>query len=258
MDLGLAGKRVLVTGGSKGIGFATAREFAREGARAVIVSRDEARLEAAAAAIRSETGAEVTAMAADLSTDAGREAVFANHGDVDVLVNNAGAIKAGGLTDLSMDEWRAGWELKVFGYIHLCKLFAPAMFGRSSGVIVNIIGMGGRAFRSNYICGAAGNAALIGFTSALGSQSPQHNVRVFGINPSVTLTDRMTDQLKTHARNRFGDENRWAEMLDNSRFPFGRPAGADEIAALATMLASERAHYLSGTVIDMDGGGRWA
>ncbi|PHP67339.1 short-chain dehydrogenase [Zhengella mangrovi] len=257
MDLGLSGRKVVVTGGSKGIGRATARSFAAEGARVIIVSRDEARLAEAARAVAAETGGEVDFMAADLSRDADREAVFDRHGDADVLVNNAGAIKAGGLNDLSMAQWRDGWELKVFGYIHLCKLFAPAMFERGAGTIVNIIGMGGRAFRANYICGAAGNAALIGFTSALGAEAARHGCRAFGINPSVTLTDRMSDMLKTRAANELGDAGRWEELLDPTRFPYGRPAHADEIAALATMLASERVHYLSGTVVDMDGGGRW-
>lgn len=146
---------------------------------------------------------------------------------------------------------------EVFGYIHLCKLYVDRMSTRGSGTIINIIGMGGRAVRPNYICGAAGNAALIGFTNALGAETPKTNVRVFGINPSPTLTDRMTTMFRTRAAEELGDADRWEELLDPDAFPFGRPKHPDEVAALAAMLASPRVQYLSGTVVDMDGGGQW-
>lgn len=258
MDLELSGKHVLVTGGSKGIGFATAGSFAREGARVTIVSRDASALSSAAGRLKQQTGAAVDYLAADLAVESEREKLFREHPDVDILVNNAGAIKGGGLNDLTMDEWRTGWELKVFGYIHLCRLFVPRMREREHGTIINIIGMGGRAVRPSYICGAAGNAALIGFTNALGTETPKNNVRVFGINPSQTLTGRMADMLKVRAQKKLGDESRWSELLDNSQLPFGRPTNPEEVAALATMLASPHVHYLSGTVIDFDGGGQWA
>lgn len=258
MDLNLGGKTVLVTGGSKGIGYATALAFAAEGARVTLVSRSPERLQAAREAIAGATGQSVGILVADLSSDAGREALHGAAETPDILVNNAGAIKAGGLGDLSMEDWREGWELKVFGYIHLCKLFLPQMAARGSGVILNIIGMGGRAVRPSYICGAAGNAALIGFTNALGAEAQASGVRVLGINPSATLTDRMQTQFRGRARAEFGDEDRWEELIDPNRFPFARPKSPDEVAALATMIASDRVTYLNGTVIDMDGGGQWS
>jgi 3-oxoacyl-[acyl-carrier protein] reductase len=257
MDLELAGKRVIVTGGSKGIGFAIARQFAGEGSKVTLVSRTQTALAEACAKLENETGASLNNIAADLSTDNGRIALFEASQNADILVNNAGAIKGGSLSQLSMEDWRTGWELKVFGYIHLCQLFTPVMEQRGSGTIINIIGMGGRAVRPNYICGAAGNAALIGFTQALGAQTPEHNVRVFGINPSPTLTDRMQTQFRIRAASELGDEARWKELLDPDKFPFGRPKSPDEVAVLATMLASPLVHYLSGTVIDIDGGGQW-
>lgn len=257
MDLQLTGKDVVVTGASKGIGYATAMCFAREGARVTLVSRTQETLKSASQMIRDATGAEVDYIAADLSQDAGREDLFTARPDIDILVNNAGAIKGGALKSLTMQDWRDGFDLKFWGYVHLCNLYVPQMTARQSGTIINIIGMGGRAVKPSYIIGAAGNAALIGFTNAIGAATPKNNVRVFGINPSLTLTDRMTDRLKHTAAETLGDANRWEELMKKLDFPFDRPKSPEEVAALAVMLSSPQVHYLSGTVVDMDGGGQW-
>ncbi|MFD0917179.1 short-chain dehydrogenase/reductase [Pseudahrensia aquimaris] len=257
MDLQLKGKRVLVTGASKGIGLAVAKAFAEEGAQLTLVARSADALAAAEKQVVEHGGKSVTSHALDLSTNEGREALFKAQPDIDVVVNNAGAIKPGRLADLEMQDWHEGWSLKVFGYIHLCKLYSAAMAKRGSGTIINIIGMGGRAVRPNYICGAAGNAALIGFTNALGAETPASGVRVFGINPSPTLTDRMTTMFRKRAAEELGDEALWEQLIDPKAFPFGRPKHPDEVAALCAMLASPRVEYLSGTVIDIDGGGQW-
>ncbi len=257
MDLGLEGKRVLISGGSKGIGLAIAHSFAAEGACIVIVSRSQAALENAAGEVRRKHNAKVTAHAADLSDAGARTRLHQAFPDVDILVNNAGAIPGGGIADVPLERWQESWQLKVFGYIHLCQLYVANMKARKSGTIINIIGMGGRAVRPDYICGAAGNAALIGFTNALGAETPSYNVRVFGINPAATLTDRIVTIAKARAKVRFGDENRWEEALGADKLPFGRIKKAEEVAALATMLAAPQVHYLSGIVIDMDGGHQW-
>ena len=257
MDLGLAGKQVLITGGSKGIGLALAHAFAEEGAEVVICSRTQTALAAAAGEVRRKHNAKVTTHATDLANAGQRADLHRAFPDADVLVNNAGAIPAGGLADIAMDRWQESWALKVFGYIHLCQLYLAQMKARKSGTIVNIIGMGGRRVQPDYICGAAGNAALIGFTQALGAETPSYNVRVFGINPAATMTDRIVELSKSRAKARFGDESRWQEVLNADKLPFGRIKTAEEVAALATLLSSSKVHYLSGTVIDMDGGGQW-
>ncbi|MBW8268460.1 short-chain dehydrogenase/reductase [Caldovatus aquaticus] len=255
MDLDLRGKRVLVTGASKGIGLACAEAFAAEGCDLTLAARDAAALERAAAGLRGRHNVGVAVHAADLSDAAARHRLHAAHPEVDVLVNNAGAIPGGTLHDIPLARWEEAWRLKVFGYIHLTQLYLPAMEARGTGVILNIIGMAGRAPRADYICGAAGNAALIAFTNALGARSVDHGVRVLGINPAGTRTERYETLARARAKSRFGDESRWRELLTN--LPFGRPAEPAEIADLAVYLASARAGYLSGTVVDADGGGQF-
>lgn len=253
MDLELDGQRVLVTGGSKGIGLAIARAFLDEGAHVTLVARDAKRLAKAAASLPGN----VTTHAADLAQDGARVALHAAFADTDILVNNAGAIKPGRLADTAMADWHDGFALKVWGYIDLSRLYAPAMMARGHGTIINIIGMGGRAVRPGYIVGAAGNAALIGFTQALGAEAGQAGARVFGINPSPTLTDRMETMFRSRARDELGDETRWRDLVAQAGFPYGRPKQPEEVAALAVMLASPKVTYLSGTVVDMDGGAQW-
>jgi NAD(P)-dependent dehydrogenase (short-subunit alcohol dehydrogenase family) len=252
MDLKLKGRTVLITGASKGIGLACASSFAREGARVVITGRDVARLKDAEGQLRAEGAPDIVCFAGDLAVDAERERLYRQHGTVDVLVNNAGAIPGGNLFDLSLAQWQQAWQLKVFGYIHLTQLYLAGMRQRKSGVIVNIIGMAGQEPRWNYVCGSAGNAALIAFTRAVGAQSVDWDVRVLGINPSPTRTDRIETLLRKKAESHHGDPERWQEGL--SGLPFGRLAEAAEIADLAVMLASPAASYVSGAVIDVDGG----
>jgi NAD(P)-dependent dehydrogenase (short-subunit alcohol dehydrogenase family) len=255
MEMELAGRRVLVTGGSKGIGLACGLAFAAEGCDLVLAARDAAALDRAAAAIRARHNVVVAVHPADLSDPAAREALHAAHPEVDVLVNNAGAIPGGTLADIPLPRWVEAWNLKVLGYIHLCQLYLPAMQARGAGVIVNIIGMAGRAPRADYICGAAGNAALIAFTAALGGRSTDHGVRVVGISPGATMTDRIIALSRSRARARFGDEGRWEEML--AGLPLGRPAKPEEIADLAVFCASPRGGYLSGATLDVDAGAQF-
>jgi NAD(P)-dependent dehydrogenase (short-subunit alcohol dehydrogenase family) len=253
MDMGLTGKRVLITGSSKGIGLACAEAYAAEGCDLVLVGRHAETLAAAADGVRAAAQVRVETIAADLSRAEERERVHAAHPRIDILVNNAGAIPAGRLQDIPIARWQQAWDLKVMGYIHLCQLYLPAMEARRAGVICNIIGMAGRAPRMGYVCGGAGNAALIAFTCALGGATQAMGVRAFGINPAATRTERMETQARINAKLKFGDEARWAETLTG--LPFARPIEAREIAELAVFLSGERGAYVNGTVVDVDGGG---
>lgn len=250
MDLKLNGNRVLVTGGSKGIGSACARVFLQEGCSVVLVARDAEKLAATAAELKAFGPVETCA--ADLSKGDERERVAATHPDVTILVNNAGAIPGGGLLDLSMERWQEAWNLKVFGYIHMTKLYLAKMKDKGAGTIVNIIGAAGRSPRYDYVCGAMGNASLMAFTGAVGGKSVDWGVRVFAINPSATLTDRIITLSKARAKTALGDESRWQEMLKN--MPLDRLASAEEMANAAAFLASPACGYVSGATLDVDGG----
>ena len=142
MDLDLTGKTALITGGSKGIGKAIAAALLAEGVSVTLVSRDAKQLEATQAALGTDR---VTILPADLGSDAGRLGMLNSIETPDILINNAGAIRAGRLGEMSMDDIRGDWDLKVFGYIHLCQQMLPRMAERGTGTILNIIGMGGRA-----------------------------------------------------------------------------------------------------------------
>jgi NAD(P)-dependent dehydrogenase (short-subunit alcohol dehydrogenase family) len=253
MDLQLAGKRAVVTGGSKGIGLAAAEVLAEEGCDVVLIARDQARLDAAAAAIRARRQVRVRTIAADLSEAAALRRAAEAAGEIDILVNNAGAIPPGDLLGVDEETWRRAWDLKVFGFIGFCRAVYPAMAARRAGVIINVIGAAGEQFPPGYIVGASGNAALMAFTRALGRQAPADGVRVVGINPGPVETERLVMLQRDRAAKTLGDPERWRELV--AGMPFGRPAAPAEIGYAVAFLASPRSGYTSGTVLTIHGGG---
>jgi 3-oxoacyl-[acyl-carrier protein] reductase len=252
MDLKLAEKSVLVTGGSRGIGYACADLFVQEGCRVTLLGGSEASVDAAARRLREIRGTAIDALCIDLGRDAGLAQLRDRLQTTDILVNNAGAIPGGGLDALDDVQWRAAWDLKVYGYINAIRIALPAMMQRGHGVVVNVIGIAGSAPRFDYLCGSAANAALMSFTKAVGAYSASGGVRVLGVNPGPTETERLVTLYKGRAEQRYGDPSKWPDML--THLPFGRPTRPEEIADLVVFLASARASYLSGVVIDADGG----
>ena len=239
MDLNLKGKRVLVTGGSKGIGAACATAFAAEGAEVKVAARNPG-------------SSSFSSKAIDLSQRGAAEALAAWAGDLDILVNNAGAIPGGDLLKVDEDTWRKAWDLKVFGYINLTRAVYARMKEKRRGVIVNIIGSAGERFNAAYVAGSTGNAGLMAFTRALGGASHADGIRVMGINPGPTATDRLVNLYKQMAQSKLGDAARYEELFKD--MSFGRPASAEEIANAAVFLASERSAYTSGVILTIDGG----
>jgi NAD(P)-dependent dehydrogenase (short-subunit alcohol dehydrogenase family) len=254
MDLRLSGCRALVTGASKGIGFASARLLAQEGCDVVLVSRNEADLARAKAEIEtSAPKARVEITARDLAKDDAVPELVELYGErVDILVNNAGAIPGGTLADIDQLHWREAWELKLFGYIGMTRAFHAKMAARRTGVIVNVIGAAGERVSASYIAGSTANAGLMAFTRALGAASPGVGVRVVGINPGPVSTGRLEALQRGRAKSLFGDPERWREMLAD--LPFGRAATPEEIAAMVAFLASDLSAYTTGTIVTIDGG----
>jgi NAD(P)-dependent dehydrogenase (short-subunit alcohol dehydrogenase family) len=252
MDLRLLGKRALITGGSKGIGRAAAASLAAEGVDVLLVARSAAALDETAAAIRSRHQVRADTIAADLSRQDEVERLAAAAGDIDILVNNAGAIPPGALAAVDDATWRRAWDLKVFGFISLCRALYPAMAARGGGVIVNVIGAAGERFPAEYVAGAAGNAALMAFTRALARGAPKDGMRVLGINPGSTATDRMVMLLEERARTTLGDAGRWRELT--ATMAYGRPAAPEEIGDAVAFLASPRSAYTNGAILTIDGG----
>ena len=189
---------------------------------------------------------------ADLSIEENVSKVAKEAGNIDILVNNSGAIPPGGLLQVDNDTWRKAWDLKVFGYISLCREIYPAMAQRKSGVIINIIGGAGERHPASYIAGAAGNAALMGFTRSLAHAAHADGIRVVGINPGAIATDRQLMLARTRAEQQFGDAERWPDIYKN--LPFGRAGRPDEIANTVAFFASPLSGYTSGTILSIDGG----
>jgi NAD(P)-dependent dehydrogenase (short-subunit alcohol dehydrogenase family) len=238
MDLNLKGKRVLVTGGSKGIGRACAEAFAAEGALVRIASRNPPPGD--------------NARAVDLSQRGAAEALAEWAGDLDILVNNAGAIPGGDLLKVDEATWRKAWDLKLFGYINLTRAVYARMKAKKRGVIVNIIGAAGEKMNAAYVAGSTANAGIMAFTKALGGASHADGIRVVGINPGPVETDRLVSLHKQMAQTKLGDPERYRELFKD--MSFGRPATAEEIANAVAFLASDRSAYTSGTVLTIDGG----
>ncbi|MBB5373676.1 SDR family NAD(P)-dependent oxidoreductase [Acidocella aromatica] len=251
MELGLGGKTVLITGGSRGIGFACAQAFLAEGARVAICSRNPAHVDAALVDLPTAAGftadltdaAQATAMLAD---------VQATIGPVDVLVNSAGAAKRVAPEELTPALWRAALDAKFFSYINVIDPVVKSMAARGSGVIVNIIGNGGKVANPVHIAGGAANAALMLATAGLAAAYGRQSVRVVGLNPGITATGRVTGFIETKAQ-REGISTEQALERAVADIGLGRMAEPADIANMAVFLASEKAGYVSGVTIGMDG-----
>jgi NAD(P)-dependent dehydrogenase (short-subunit alcohol dehydrogenase family) len=256
MKLGLNGKVVLVTGGSKGIGLACARMFAEEGAQVAIASRSQDNLESARQQLAKD-GFKVITIQADFSkaveAHAAVTATERQLGPIDVLVNSAGAAKRRSLDAYDADAWHEGMNAKYFPYVFAMDAVRPGMIERKRGSIVNIIGHGGKVARPVHLAGGAANAALMLVTSGWATALAPYGIRVNGINPSATLTDRFEGGMKAEAALQ-GISDAEAVKRHLAKIPLGRFATPEEVASVTVFLASDQASYVTGAVIPMDGG----
>ncbi|MGH7118940.1 MAG: SDR family oxidoreductase [Acetobacteraceae bacterium] len=257
MDLGLRGRIALVTGGSKGIGKAIARGLAREGASVAVAARTASELEAAAHAIHAETGAPTFAFPADLTRteDANRlvAAVVERFGRLDILVNNAGAARGGVVEQLTDEDWEAALQLKFLGYVRCVRAALPYMRRQGKGRVVNLIGNDGVKPSYWEIAPGAANAAGQNFTLSMAGQWGKENITFVAVNPGPVRTERWDGLVRAMARDMHLSYEE-ADKLAPRSIPLGRIAETEEVADLVVFLASDRAHFINGTMIEIDGG----
>jgi 3-oxoacyl-[acyl-carrier protein] reductase len=256
MDLGLTGSKAIVTGGSKGIGRATARILAEEGCDLAITARDEERLEQAAKEIASDTGRTVVPLAGDMSiqadVDRTMSAAIEALGHVDILVTSAGSSPGGLLEELTEADWLSSVGLKFMGYVRCCSAVLPHMRERGSGSVVLVVGNDG--IKSSYweLTAGIANAADINFATAMAEQYGRHGIRINTVNPGPVNTDRWDGLEKRFALDRDVPQEH-ARQIVLGTLPLGRICEPEEVANVVVFLASKRASYVSGTHVLIDG-----
>jgi 3-oxoacyl-[acyl-carrier protein] reductase len=252
MDLQLAGKVAIVTGASRGIGRAIARVLADEGMRLAIVARSDEELRQVAASLPTESLAHVSDLRRAAAPDEAVAAAVARFGQLDLLVNNAGATKRGDFFELSDADWEDGFALKFYAAMRGSRAAWPHLKA-SRGSIVNIVGIGGRTGSADFTIGGAVNAAVLNLTKALADRGIADGIRVNAINPGMIRTGRLQTRLDAFAVERSLDpieaERQMGRALGVARF--GEP---EDIARLVAFLASSAAGNCQGAIVDADGG----
>jgi 3-oxoacyl-[acyl-carrier protein] reductase len=257
MDLQMNGKAALVTGASAGIGKAIARALAREGADVAICARRKEPLESAASEIARETNRKIVPIPADLTKPADAEnfvtQAHAAMGRVDILVNNAGSAPGGIIESLSEEDWAQSLQLKFMGYVRCLKHVLPIMQKQGGGRVVNLIGNDGVKPSYWEIAPGAANAAGQNLTVALAGQYGKDNISFVAVNPGPVRTERWAGLVDAMARD-MKIPREEADTLAPRSIPLGRIAESEEVANLVAYLASDLAHFINGTMIEIDGG----
>ncbi len=258
MDLGIKDRVALITGGSKGLGFAAARSLATAGCRIALVSRTQADLEKAAATLTREAGVEVVGFAADL-TDAAApkrvvDATVKRFGQVDILVNSAGAAPAGSLEQLTEEQLEGALRLKLYGYMRMIRAVLPVMRPRKWGRIINIGGMSGRSPGANGVAVGLNNFGIATMTKSVADAAAPDGILVTVVDPGPIATERQEALMRGLAEKQ-GKSVEQVKAERDAKVPLGRIGRPEEVADLIAFLASERAGFITGTSIIVDGGG---
>ena len=261
MDLGLKGKVALVTGGSKGIGKASALALAEEGAKVAICARGQDDLDRAVGELSKATGGEIFAVAGDLTKERDVQRIvdttIGRFGRIDILVNNAGAAPGGLLLDLAEEDWERAIQLKFMGYVRCMKAVIPHMLKQGRGRIVNVIGNDGVKPIAVELTPSAANAADLAVTQALAEQYGRHNICINAINPGPVATERWDGLVAGIARARKISPEEAQKRAERS-IPLGRICTPEEVANVVVFVASDRASFMNGAMITVDGGQRKA
>jgi len=257
MDLGLRDRVAMVAAASRGIGFAAARELAREGALVYLCSRDEGRARRAALKIAEETGAEVVGVGADVTKD-GDVARFVRlaeqrRGRIDILVTNAGGPPSATFAEADLEMYRQAFELNALSAIRLAQFVVPGMRERRWGRIVNITSISVKQPIAGLLLSNTIRAGLTGWAKTLSAEVASDNVTVNSVAPGYTLTERQEELTDARARATGKTKEEVVEMR-SAEIPMGRSASPEEIAAAVAFLASERASYITGVTLQVDGG----
>lgn len=257
MDLGLNNRVALVAAASQGLGFAAARELAREGARVFLCSRDEARASAAAQKIHGETGATVAGIAADVTDERAIERFVAlareQAGHIDILVTNAGGPPTATFAEADLDLFRQAFELSAISAIRLAKLVLPEMRLQKWGRIINITSVSVKQPIDGLLFSNLTRAGLTGWAKTIANEVALDNVTVNNVAPGYTLTEKQDEHAEKRGR-ALGKTKEEMFELWASQAPIKRLADPQEIAAAIAFLASERASYITGVTLQVDGG----
>ncbi|WP_373229493.1 SDR family NAD(P)-dependent oxidoreductase [Cohnella sp.] len=255
MNLGLQGKTAIVTGGSKGIGLASAIALATEGAQVSIVARNLEPLKKAAELILEKTGVEPLIITADVSSEQDThravELTIERYGGIDILVNNAGTAAAKPFNDVPIDAWEADLDLKLFSVVHFARSVVPYMRKNGGGAILNVTAIGGKTPSASSLPTSVSRAAGLALTKAMSKDLASDNIRVNAVCIGLIRSDQIERMWQAKA-----PELTWEQFAADSRhdIPLGRIGRAEEAAKVITFLVSDAASYVTGTSVNIDGG----